>query len=407
MALWGSGSEMWDVDLRDGSLHHENRLAHIAANNEASEQSLAGYSQFLHDDDRAGFESALTQHLSGQSSSFEANYRTLDTDDHWVWLLSRGRVVERDENGRAVRMSGTSSDINALKQAEASLRSLNEQLEMRVEQRTGALRDANDELRNALQRLTETQQQLLETEKLAALGSLVAGVAHEINTPLGVGVTAASHLHDEAERLAAIVTKGEVSAADLRRFSEHTKEGAEIVLRNLKRADVLVKSFKQVAVEQSSEDVRSVNLDQCISDIVITLGPSLRHGAHRVEVDCPPRLEMRTSPGALYQIITNLIVNSVTHGFAPDKPGRIHIALSENGGEVQLDYRDDGRGMSEEVRAHVFDPFFTTRRGQGGSGLGMHIVYNLVAQALKGKIALHTAPGEGVHVCIRFADLPE
>jgi ligand-binding sensor domain-containing protein/signal transduction histidine kinase len=407
LALWGSGSEMWDVDLRDGSMHRENRLPNIAASAEAKGQTLQDYRPFLHPDDITGFEAAMREHITGRTSGFEASYRTLDLEHRWIWLLTRGRVVQRDDNGRALRMSGTSSDITALKRAEETLRRLNETLESRVAQRTHELQSANEELRALLEQLTQAQRQLVESEKLASLGGLVAGVAHEINTPLGIGVTAASWLHDEAERLAKSVASGEVQIDELRDFSARASEGADLILRNLRRADRLVKSFKQVAVDQTGDDVRRIDVGHCIDDVLTSLRPSLRHGQNSVSLECPDNLVLRTSPGALSQIITNLAINSVTHAFDDGRPGHITIAVSPAKQGVLLDYRDDGKGIPPEVRAHIYEPFFTTRRGQGGSGLGMHIVYTLVTQVLHGTIRLESTPDTGVHFRIAFGDLAE
>ncbi|HET8899748.1 MAG TPA: two-component regulator propeller domain-containing protein, partial [Rhodanobacteraceae bacterium] len=405
LALWGSGSEMWDIDMRDGSMHRENRLSNIAASAEADAQTLQGYRPFLHPDDLAAFEAALTAHLKGQSNSFEASYRTLDVDHHWVWLLTRGRVVQRDESGRALRISGTSSDISALKQADESLRRLNETLESKVEQRTSELRETNGELRTALERLTQAQDKLLEAEKLASLGSLVAGVAHEINTPLGIGVTAASYLQEEARRLTSALESGALNASELRLIGDNARESADLILNNLQRADRLLKSFKQVAVDQTGGDTRTINLRDCIGDVVASLKPALRHGHHTVVVTGPDNLLLRTSPGAISQILTNLVMNSLIHGFADMADGEIHIEMERDKDRVRLTYRDNGRGMSAEVRAHAFEPFFTTRRGRGGSGLGMHIVYSQVTQALHGDVELTSSPGAGVLFQIRFGAL--
>lgn len=407
LALWGSGNEMWDADLRDGSLQHENRLPNIAAGKEAAAQTLSAYRAFLHPEDAASFDAAMREHLTGRSGSFEASYRTLDLNHEWVWVLTRGRVVERDDNGRAVRMIGTNADITELKRAEDSLRRLNDSLEQRVEQRTHELHSANAELRALLDQLTRAQDQLVESEKLASLGSLVAGVAHEINTPLGVGVTAASYLHDETERLARAVATEGVQPELLRQFSARINEGAGLILNNLRRADRLVKSFKQVAVDQTGGDVREFNVGQCIDGVVTALRPSLRHGKHTITLTGPDDLVVRSSPGALGQVVTNLVINSITHGFDEGQPGQISIELSRLDTGVRLDYRDNGKGMPPNVRAHVYEPFFTTRRGQGGSGLGMHIVYTLVTQLLHGSIELETRPGEGVHFRIGFGSIED
>lgn len=405
LALWGSGNEMWDVDLRDGSVHRENRLPNLAVGTETAGETLVDYRKFLHEDDVSVFGAPFRDHLKGRTDSFTATYRTLNLEHEWVWLLTRGRVVERDEHGRAVRMIGTSSDITELKKAEESLRRLNDSLEQRVEQRTHELNDANAELRALLHQLTQAQTQLVESEKLASLGSLVAGVAHEINTPLGIGVTAASYLHDEATRLATVTASDNPSTARLREICAHIAEGAELILGNLRRADRLVKSFKQVAVDQVGGDVRDINVGQCIDGVVTSLRPTLRRGQHTIELTGDDDLTLRTSPGALGQIVTNLVLNSLTHGFDENRPGHITISVTHAGRGAVLDYRDDGKGMPAAILARIYEPFFTTRRGQGGSGLGMHIVYTLVTQLLHGTIDLESEPGQGVHFRVAFGNL--
>ncbi|MBL8297291.1 MAG: PAS domain-containing protein [Rhodanobacteraceae bacterium] len=402
LALTGSGSELWDVELPSGRMHRENRMEHVAATAEAAEQSMSGFRPFVHPDDLDAFEGRFKAHLHGETPLFEASYRTLDTNREWVWLLTRGRVVDVDANGLARRMSGITQDITALKRAEAALRALNEELEVRVERRTADLRATNVELQHALGQLTLTQRQLLEAEKLASLGGLVAGIAHEINTPLGVGITAASHLAEEATRLSRLLQQERLGRSDLDRFLYVACESAEMILRNLRRADALVKSFKQVAVDQSTEDRRVVELGACIGEILTTLGPSLRKTPHKVELVCAEPVFCETAPGALYQIVSNLVMNSLLHGFVDERPGRIVITIARTGDEVMIGYRDDGVGMDEATRARIFDPFFTTRRGQGGSGLGMHIVYNLVTQSLGGTIRVGSEIGQGIDIAIRF-----
>jgi signal transduction histidine kinase/ligand-binding sensor domain-containing protein len=395
LALWGSSSELWDVDLTTGRMVRENRLEHLAANTEAADETMRAYAPFMHPDDLKPFEEALRAHLRGMTPTFECSYRTLDTEHKWVWVLTRGRA-QRNADGRAFRISGTNHDINHLKAAEEALRTLNEQLESRVEQRTADLREANLKLRGTLDILTMAQRQLIETEKLASLGGMVAGIAHEINTPLGISVTAASHLQDETRRLSRMISGNELTRSALERFEHSAQESADIVLRNLRRADHLVKSFKQVAVDQSSEERRVVDLGASLEDIVTTVGPSLRPSGCHIVLNCPQLIIVETAPGALYQIVTNLVMNSLTHGFTPGTSGQIRIDVHRDETAVRIDYRDNGRGMDEIVRKRIFEPFFTTRRGQGGSGLGMHIVYNLVTQMLHGSIECVSAPGEGV-----------
>lgn len=406
LALTGSGSELWDIDLRSGRMHRENRLEHVAATAHAAEQTIAAYRPFVHPDDIARFEHALAAHLRGDSAVFEASYRTPDHAQEWVWLLTRGRVVDRASDGTARRMTGITQDINALKRAEEALRSLNEELELRVERRTADLRAANLELQHTLDRLTLTQRQLLEAEKLASLGGLVAGIAHEINTPLGVSVTAASHLAEEATRLSQRLQQDRLSRKELDQFQHVARESAEMILRNLRRADRLVKSFKQVAVDQSTEDRRVIELGHCLQEILTTLGPALKKTPHVLDLDCAEPVLCETSPGALYQIVSNLVMNSLVHAFADGRSGVIRISVQRQGQDIAIVYRDNGVGMDEVTRARIFDPFFTTRRGQGGSGLGMHIVYNLVTQSLGGTIRVDSSAGQGIEVAIRFGGEP-
>jgi len=290
-----------------------------------------------------------------------------------------------------------------VKRVEDSLRKLNEELESRVDLRTADLSEANTELRRTLQQLTLAQRQLLESEKMAMLGALVAGVAHEINTPLGVTVTAASYLQEETERIAHLMGEGTLTRVDLESFETIARESVDMILRNLRRADRLIKSFKLVAVDQSSEERRTIELGAYLDEILDSLLPVLKKTSHRVHVDCPLPLTMSTYPGPLYQIISNLLVNAVTHGFEPGQAGEIVIAARSVGDRVHIEFRDNGKGMTEAVRTQIFDPFFTTRRGQGGSGLGMHVVYNIVTQLFKGSIRVESAPLAGTRFEI---DLP-
>lgn len=404
LALWGSGSELWDVDIPAGSIHRENQLGHLEITHADGDYRVEDLRKLVHPDDMQRFERAMKEHLRGAASSFEASYRTLDRDGQWAWLLTRGRVVQRDAGGRAVRMTGTTSDITALNQALAALRVLNEQLESRVEQRTAALQNANVELRTTLERLTQAQRQLFESEKLASLGGMVAGIAHEINTPLGIGVTAASHLREEAQRLLARMRDDEPDAAEFEAFRAIACESSDLILRNLQRADRLVRSFKRIAVDQSSEDRRAVDLGASLDEILTTLGPSLKKLPHRIEIECPPGIVVETAPGALYQVITNLVMNSLAHGFAPGVAGSILLRAWREDGAIVIEYADNGRGMDEAVRARMYEPFYTTQRGQGGSGLGMHIVYTLVTQVLGGSIECDSVPGQGTRFRIRFPE---
>jgi signal transduction histidine kinase len=231
---------------------------------------------------------------------------------------------------------------------------------------------------------------------MAALGSLVAGIAHEINTPLGIGVTAASHIELAVRALNERFARGELTRQDMEGFLGNATEACEMVLANLQRAADLIRSFKQVAVDQSSGARRRFSLKPYLEEVLRSLGPQLRRTRHEVLLDCPANLEIDSYPGAYSQLVTNLVLNSLSHGFDGIEQGRIEIEVQREGQSLRLRYRDNGRGIAPEHLPKIFDPFFTTKRGLGGSGLGLHVVYNLVTQTLGGTIECRSTPGEGV-----------
>ena len=263
-----------------------------------------------------------------------------------------------------------------------------------------SLKDAYAELQVRIEELRRTQGELIENEKMASLGRLVAGVAHEINTPLGIGVTAASHLDGIFASIDRM--QGETLNPDLRKSLDSGRRCVELVLNNLGKAAQLVKTFKQVAVDQSSEENRRVALRPYLEDVLASLHPRLKPTPHRVEINCTADIEFITLPGALYQIVSNIVLNSLLHAFDNDRAGLIRIHVGLAGDTLEMILSDDGKGMAENVRLRVFEPFFTTRRGSGGTGLGLHLVYNLVTQLLGGTIACTSSPGRGTRFTIRL-----
>jgi ligand-binding sensor domain-containing protein/signal transduction histidine kinase len=402
LALWGSRDELWDLDLASGKMQRENILPIISASAQVQFASRENFLEQVHVDDRPTVMAELTRHIQGQSEFYENTFRMRTLDGGWVWVLSRGFAVERDASGRALRMVGTSRDVSATAAAAEALRKLNDELEHRVEERTRALRLSNRELQFTLDELKLTQRQLVESEKMAALGGLVAGIAHEINTPLGIGVTAASHLEDETRKLMKLVEQGQMTRAALEGYQSDALDSARLILANLRRAGQLIKSFKQVAVDQSSEQAREIDLKTYLEEILVSLGPALKKTPHRISVKCPEDLRLLTYPGAISQIVVNLVMNSLIHAFDGIEHGEIRIECEGYDEEWLLLYRDNGVGMREDVRQRVFDPFFTTKRGQGGSGLGLHVVYNLVTQLLRGSLDCVSAPGQGVEFQIQL-----
>lgn len=260
-----------------------------------------------------------------------------------------------------------------------------------------------EEAESALDRLREAQDVLVQQEKLASLGALVAGVAHEINTPVGIAVSCASHLADATRHLTGLVERGELGRGEFSRYLATATDTSALILANCERAAQLINSFKQVAVDRASAERRSFDLRAYVQETLLSLQPNLKRGNHTVVVDCPPDLTVEGYPGALSQILTNLVMNSLTHGFEEGRPGALRIAVTQpDPATIRLTYADDGRGIPPENLPQVFEPFFTTRRGEGGSGLGLHIVHNLVVGPLQGAISVDSAPGKGTTFTLTF-----
>ncbi len=265
------------------------------------------------------------------------------------------------------------------------------------------LRAAKERAETALTQLQATQHSLVQSERLASLGGLVAGVAHEINTPLGISLTSASLLAEESRHLSVSMNSGALRRSDLARFVSLALESSDLLLANSQRAADLIKSFKQVAVDQSSDDRRRFNLREYLNEVLMSLGPRLKRSAVVVEVACPDTIEVVGFPGALAQIVTNFVMNSLVHGYDEGQSGRLTIEVCQpEPDRVELVYADDGKGIPEAVLPRIFEPFFTTNRGGGGSGLGLNIVANVVRQRLRGEIAVWSLPGHGARFTVSF-----
>jgi len=286
-----------------------------------------------------------------------------------------------------------------LKERDAELTQYHKDLELKVDTRTGELKLANEFLTDSLSKLKLAQTELVEQERLASLGGLVSGIAHEVNTPLGVSITANSFLWEEVRAIDALLKENKLTKTAMSEFMDSCEDSCSIIAANMARAATLVKSFKQIAVDQSSEESRELHVSEYLSDIIRSLRPHLKRSHVSVLEDFRADFTISTYGGALAQVVTNLIMNAFIHGYDKGQiEGDIHVSLLESARsdhELVISIKDEGAGIPKDIVDKIYDPFFTTKRGQGGSGLGLNIVYNLVVQTLQGKLECKSEYGKG------------
>lgn len=323
-----------------------------------------------------------------------------------VDLPERARLSEPsghsdDEIGLLVKVTNAhlqtiDSSLHQIREAEDTLRRHSDSLEVTVAERTRALSDS-------MAQLQATQNHLIESEKLAALGGLVAGIAHEVNTPLGIAVTASSVLEDALGDLKRGFESRTLTSERFAELLQVIDEGNAMLGRNLERAAHLIRDFKRTAVDQVAESCCEFDVRQVMEALLASLHPETAKSGVHPHFECPVGLSMRSLPGVLTQVMSNLVVNSLRHAFEGSVEPRIDITVRQMGERIIIEYRDNGVGVPPMLHERIFEPFFTTRRGQGGSGLGLNIVYNLVTRKLLGRLDFESGPGEGVRFII---DLP-
>lgn len=320
---------------------------------------------------------------AGTPQLFEWRSRRKDGSDFWSQVS-----MTRFDLPNGQRIVSTVRDITELKTAQHSLQELNQQLEARVAART-------DELQRALD-------QLVQSEKLAALGSLVAGMAHELNTPIGNTLLAATTVKETLHDFDQLLTSGNARRSDVTDALQRLQEGFALIERGTTRAAKLVQDFRQIAVDQGSAARRPFDLHEVVQSVVATAAPLLKPGQHHVSVDVDRGIGMDSYPGPLEQVLTHLLANALIHGFAHRSEGVVSIHAHRDNETVVLAVTDDGCGITEANQKHVFEPFYTTRLGHGSSGLGMYVVHSLVCDVLCGTVTLRSTPGHGTTVTVRL-----
>ena len=324
--------------------------------------------KFTHEKDKASVIEFINNSLKNNEYEKRIEVRLYNKNNELLWLeLSLRQNGVSDGNG-----TGFLYDITRRKEAENTVKKYQDNLEKIIEEKTASLKATHDHL--------------IQIEKMASLGCLVAGVAHELNTPVGISITASSYLKDITKDLHARFENKTLKKSELQKYFISIQEACKIILTNLQLAADLILSFKKVTGEQSDEEKQTFNLKLYLKDIVRSLGPQLKRTTHQLVLRCDDNIEMTSFPRAIAQIIINLVVNSLMHGFKNKTNGKINIDVSEEIDQVVIQYTDNGQGISTEHLEKIYDPFFTTARLEGGTGLGLNIVFNTVHQVLNGTI---------------------
>jgi signal transduction histidine kinase len=278
-----------------------------------------------------------------------------------------------------------------------------ESIQRQLEKKNIEQERLNKELSATIAELERTRDQLIQSEKMASLGRLVSGFAHEINTPIGIAITASSSLYDSQQNIKRMLSQEEVEEEELVSNLDTIREASELTLSNLRRAADLVSSFKRTSIDQTAETARLFGVCEVIHDVILSLGNKFKPTGIEIRADCPEELNIFGYPGSVSQILTNFMMNSLIYGFEDGTlPGQILIHARSENNTVFFDYEDTGKGMDENVVKNLFEPFFTTRRARGGTGLGMYICYNIVKDRLNGTIECESSPGHGTRFHITF-----
>ena len=395
-ALEAGGEGVWDWNIQTGEAHYSKRWKEMLgyADAEIGDQA-AEWSSRVHPDDMPKAMAIIQDHLDGKTLSARVEMRLRCKDGSWLWTLGRGMVVSRDAENKPFRLVGTNVDISEGKRAAAELEQHRQHLESLVAARTAELKDRNSELEHAMIHLQEIQQSLIQSEKLSGLGAMVAGVSHELNTPIGNARAVSTTLLEGGREFSAKLESG-LKRSDLVDFMSRVNEGQELIEKNLTRAAELIQSFKQVAVDQTSSNRRTFDLKTTIEDVLATIRPAFKHTPITIREDLTSGIDVDSYPGPLSQVLVNLMENARIHGFEGRLKGELSVrAHSDAEGHFVMTIEDNGAGIAAYDLPRIFDPFFTTRMGHGGSGLGLNIVFNIVTGLLGGKISVKSELGSG------------
>jgi len=387
LSLWASGNEFWDLNLNNNILFRSKNNNNLLLP-KGKNFTIESMKKVVHPEDFESVKLAFISHINNKSEYFECVYRLKNNLDEWVWVLDKGKVIKKDKHGNAIRLLGTIQNINDLKTIENKLRQLNEQLETRVEQRTTELTLTVEELAFTIKQLTNTQLELAEAEKMAALGHLVSGISHEINTPIGICITSISVLQLNADRFFTLQSEKKLTREKFEQFKQSSLDSISLIDRNLHRTAELVQSFKLVSVDQSGDDIKNNNVKVLIQYIIDKYNSQLKDNLTGIKLECDSNITINCFSTSLDLVVSQLIQNTLLHGNVKNQSNEIKIEVTSKNQQVIIQYQDEGKGLLNTKKEQVFEPFYTTLRSQGHLGLGMHIAYNHVTHRLNGSIEI-------------------
>lgn len=403
LALWGSGDTLWDWDLIHGEITRDNLPAQSRLAERALGLNTEVLKDYVHPDDYLSLTQAFDAHINKKTPFFEANYRVLDKQGEWRWLLDRGKVVETDESGKALRITGTQRDITKLKQQEVALLELNSELEQRVAQRTTELATMNQQLMHTIEKLEVAQEYIIEAEKHAALGSMVAGLAHEINTPLGTAITAVSHLKMQTVTTESQFKSKTLSSQAFENFLNDVNNSSELIESGVGKAGELVERFKLLAGKNSAQKPTVINLATLLLESFKVALNTLQRDPETANLTISGDVELVSFAATLAQVFNILVENALLHADVPYV--QITCELSEAGSGVEINFYDNGKNIEVGDEKRIFEPFYTRKRQRGYAGLGLHIAYNNVTQDLNGSIECYRDASKGLGYKIKLPSI--
>ncbi|OBP15485.1 hypothetical protein A5320_09040 [Rheinheimera sp. SA_1] len=404
LALWGSGDELWDWHLAEQRMQRQNCLPQLNSPAQTCPFLLEQQLLLVHPDDRAQVKTGVMQHLAGTSDYYQASYRLKIGPEQWLWVLDRGKITERDQQQRPLRFSGTLQVIDELKKVEQQLLQLNNELEQLVQCRTGELAQSNQQLLATIEQLTNTRNELIEVEKMTSLGAMVAGLAHELNTPLGVVITSVSSVEDMVLQQQKLKSAQQLSAQFFDDSQQQILTGCSLAMLNLQRVNLLIVAFKKLAVNITGEHLAWVKPAEIWHSQLHLLKDALAQRQFQIDAEIVGELQIETYASAFTEILHELLLNSVHHAKV-DGAARIFLRISLQGDQLHLHYADNGVPINRALRGQIFDPFITSSRQHGRVGLGLSLLFNLVTQLLHGTIRYQTDEVSGwfdISFCCRL-----